>query len=118
MAKRTPIRHGEVLLLPVDFVPHGVATRVTRCIVGHSESGHHHVLESRRAFDEVITMSGERYVDLDAPTPLRHKKATQTHRELEIPSGAYKVLTKREWDLPSELGMSGNAPLGYQSHND
>jgi hypothetical protein len=56
MPQRTPIRHGEILLLPVDSVPHGQTNQVTSCIVGHSESGHHHVLESGEAFEQIVAM--------------------------------------------------------------
>jgi len=41
MPQRTPIRHGEILFLSVNSVPHAHIEQVTSCIVGHSESGHH-----------------------------------------------------------------------------
>jgi hypothetical protein len=31
MSKRTPIRHGEVLLVPVDSVPDGAIDKVSSC---------------------------------------------------------------------------------------
>jgi hypothetical protein len=39
MNPRTPIRHGEVLLLPIPAAPEGRTETVARCVVGHSESG-------------------------------------------------------------------------------
>jgi hypothetical protein len=99
MLKRTPIRHGEILLLPIDSVPAGTVGKVTACIVGHSESGHHHVLESDAAFDQIVAVNGELYVDLDAPTPLRHKKTKQRHRELTVPPGVWRVIRKTEFDV-------------------
>jgi hypothetical protein len=102
MATRTPIRHGEVLLRPVDFVPHGAfveRVRVTSCIVGHSESGHHHVLESDAAFTQIVTALGDMFVDLPDPTPLRHLKAYQQHRELQVPAGMWQVIRKTEFDI-------------------
>lgn len=39
MSRRSAIRHGEVLLLPVERVPEGMREKVGECIVGHSESG-------------------------------------------------------------------------------
>jgi hypothetical protein len=96
---RKPIRHGEILLLPVTGTPHGAVRRVTECIVGHSESGHHHVLESDAVFAEIIAANGDLYVDLDAPTPLRHRKSYQQHRELTVPAGMWRVIRKTEFDV-------------------
>lgn len=96
---RAPIRHGEILLLPVASAPDGVVRQVRKCIVGHSESGHHHVLESDTAFAEIIAANGDLYVDLHSPTPLRHRKTFQQHRELSVPAGAWRVLRKTEFDV-------------------
>jgi hypothetical protein len=100
-SNRTPIRHGEVLLLPVDAMPSGTSEQVSSCIVGHSESGHHHVLESDGVFQQIVAPNGDLYVDLSAPTPLRHHKLHQHHRELSVPPGAWRVVTKKEFDVRS-----------------
>lgn len=97
MSKRTPIRHGEILLVPVTEIPTGKVTKVRECIVGHSETGHHHVLESDEVFDQIIAANGQMFVDLDAPTPLRHRKEFQQHRELMVPAGSWKVVRKQEF---------------------
>lgn len=97
MSKRAPIRHGEVLLLPVASVPKGKSTKVHECIVGHSETGHHHVLESDSVFDQIVATNGDLFVDLDTPTPLRHRKGFDQHRELTVPPGPWKVLRKKEY---------------------
>lgn len=99
MSRRSAIRHGEVLLLPVERVPEGVREKVGECIVGHSESGHHHVLESESTFAQIVAANGDLYVDLDTPTPLRHRKSHHQHRELLIPAGAWRVLKKTEFDV-------------------
>lgn len=99
MSRRTPIRHGEVLLFPVPQIPDGRREAVTSCVVGHSESGHHHVLESDRLFAQIMAANGDLYVELDAPTPLRHHKTHQQHRELIVPPGAWRVIKKTEFDL-------------------
>ena len=54
----TLIRHGEVMLVPVDTTPAGAAEKVTSCIVGHSESGHHHVLDSEHDFAKIVAANG------------------------------------------------------------
>jgi hypothetical protein len=112
---RTPIRHGEILLVPVTAAPKGAIRQVTECIVGHSESGHHHVLESDALFAEIIAANGDLYVDLDALTPLRHRKTYQQHRELTVPAGAWRVIRKTEFDVravpdPPETAVPSRIP--------
>ena len=96
---RIPIRHGEILLVPISSAPKGVVTTVSECIVGHSETGHHHVLESETVFAQIVVANGDLFVDLDAPTPLRHRKAYQQHRELTVPPGVWRVIRKTEFDV-------------------
>ncbi|OYN76160.1 hypothetical protein [Mycolicibacterium sphagni] len=103
MSMRTPIRHGEILLLPVATVPSGESEQVTSCIVGHSESGHHHVLESDQVFAQIVAMNGDLFVDLPTETPLRHHKNHQQHRELTVPAGTWKVVRKTEFDIRSTV---------------
>ncbi|SKJ67225.1 Uncharacterised protein [Mycobacteroides abscessus subsp. massiliense] len=103
MSQRTPIRHGEILLFPVDSAPSGQMKQVTSCIVGHSESGHHHVLESGEAFAQIVAMNGDLFVDLPTATPLRHHKSHQQHRELTVPAGVWKVVRKTEFDIRSTV---------------
>lgn len=99
MSRRMPIRHGEILLLPVDSVPSGRRDRVTSCFVGHSESGHHHVLDSDEAFQQIVAENGDLFVDLGRDTPLRHQKSYQQHRELTVPAGMWRVIRKSEFDV-------------------
>jgi hypothetical protein len=114
MNPRTPIRHGEVLLLPVPAAPEGRTETVARCVVGHSESGHHHVLESDAAFRQIVTANGDLFVDLDAPTPLRHHKANLQHRELIVPSGAWRIIRKTEFDVRSMPMAPPDPPIRPQ----
>jgi hypothetical protein len=103
MPQRTSIRHGEILLLPVTSVPYGTIEQVASCIVGHSESGHHHVLESDEVFEQIIAANGDLFVDLEHDTPLRHHKTHQQHRELTVPAGTWKVIRKTEFDVRSSV---------------
>lgn len=103
MPKRTSVRHGEILLLPVIDAPTGATELVTSCIVGHSESGHHHVLESDEAFAQIVAVNGDMFVDLPSDTPLRHRKTHQQHRELTVPAGAWKIIRKTEFDVLSAV---------------
>ncbi|ABM16722.1 hypothetical protein [Mycolicibacterium vanbaalenii] len=106
---RAPIRHGEILLLPVSAAPAGASTRVVECIVGHSESGHHHVLEGKVPFTQIVGADGHLYVDLDSPTALRHRKTHQQHRELTVPAGTWRIIRKTEFDARSMMAPPDEA---------
>lgn len=103
MSQRAPIRHGEILLLPVAAAPSGQTEPVTSCIVGHSESGHHHVLESDEVFEQIVALSGDLFVDLHSDAALRHHKTHQQHRELTVPAGVWRVVRKTEFDIRSTV---------------
>ena len=91
------IRHGENLLIPIEEMPEG--KKFKTYIVGHSETGHHHVLEGETAF-EVFTDKDkqELYLRLFEPAKLVHKKAQDAHRTLNVPAGTFKVIRKQEYD--------------------
>ncbi|MCA1565848.1 MAG: hypothetical protein LC803_09460 [Acidobacteria bacterium] len=93
-----PIRHGEVLLFPVQDVPTAKVTQHTSYIVGHSETGHHHVLESKTKFDALSTQDKDLYIRLFAPGTLTHKKTVNRHNDLTVPAGTYRVIRKNEYD--------------------
>jgi hypothetical protein len=103
MSMRTPIRHGEVMLVPVNSAPAGATERVSSCIVGHSESGHHHVLDGEQEFARIVAANGDVYVDLDTPTRLLHQKDHEQHRQLEVPAGVWRVVRKTEFDVRSTV---------------
>lgn len=90
------IRHGENLLLPIDRKLNTTKSTKTY-IVGHSETGHHHVLESKTDFDVEVDRD-ELYLRLFEPAKLVHKKSFDKHRTLNIPAGTYKVVRKTEYD--------------------
>ena len=91
------IRHGEVFLEPVADVPASTTKKHKNFIVGHSETGHHHVLESDTKY-EVITDKDELYLRLFQPAKLVHKKSFDQHKTLDVPAGTYKVHRKTEYD--------------------
>lgn len=93
---RTPIRHGEVLLLPVNTTPVGISERVTSCVVGPSDSGHQHVLDGDREFGRIVDAKGTIYVDLDAPTRLWHRDRCH---ELEVGAGVWRVVRKPKFEV-------------------
>jgi hypothetical protein len=90
-----PIRHGECLLLPVTDEVAG--TQHTSFIIAHSETGHHHVLESKKPF--TISKSDKQFlIELFEPAKLVHKKTTDKHKTLPVAPGKYKVIYKNEYN--------------------
>ncbi len=95
------IRHGEILLLPVDKMPRGKITKQRVQIVGHSETGHHHVLESTAEFE--VVDKKDLYLRLFEPAKLVHKKQVDKHKTLDVPAGTYHVIYKNEYDPFSKI---------------
>lgn len=96
---RSPIRHGEILLLPVDALPKNPAKREqhTNYIVGHSETGHHHVLESDTVFEEIAAANGDIFLNLVEDAQLVHLKEVEAHRTLPVVAGGWRVIKKTEY---------------------
>lgn len=93
-----PIRHGEILLLPCTAPADEAITSAdhsTAPVVGHSETGHHHVLECPAPV-EVIHADGT-YVHLTEPGTLVQRKEADRHRDLPVPAGTYAILSKSEY---------------------
>lgn len=97
--QRTPIQHGECLLLPVGKMPKGKTVKVTEQIIAHSETGHHHVVEAKQEFEVMGSLEKQDlYLRLFEPAKLVHKKATDKHKTLTVPKGDWKILHKSEYD--------------------
>jgi hypothetical protein len=93
---------GDVYLLRVDKLPDGVKQDKIedgRYVLGHSESGHCHVVE---ATDDVtfyyIDDPMIAYLEVKQPTILRHEKqAADMHEPIQIDPGIYEVRRQREY---------------------
>lgn len=97
---RVPAQHGEVFLQRIESAPAGRPIKnLKEFTVGHSESGHNHVLESKVDFE---VMEGDEthdlYVRLFEPAELVHKKSFDIHETEIIAPGDYAVYTKTEYD--------------------
>lgn len=94
------IRHGEIMLVPVSDIPGGKTAEHKKFVVGHSETGHHHVLEAapHQVFTVTETDKKELFFRLFQPTKLVHKKATDRHKDLTIAPGLYKRFHDTEYD--------------------
>lgn len=92
------VRHGEVLLVPIIEVPNTKFAKHNKFIVGHSETGHHHVLESKTEFDVAELDKAMLIVRLFEPADLVHQKTINAHKTLTVPAGTYKIVHKTEYD--------------------
>lgn len=79
-----------------------------KLVIGHSETGHHHVL-SHHAGAEVMVLDkppeGMRILRaiLENPTSLDHEREHDTHESIGLPPGEYEFRIAREYDPYAEL---------------
>lgn len=93
------VRHGEVLLKEVSL-PQGAELKETvkSKIVAHSETGHHHVLESTKPF-EILTFNGETFINLFESGKLLHRKTGKdVHKTHKINPAVYQIIIKKEFN--------------------
>lgn len=105
-----PVAQGEVLIWMKKYAPPAVLNAMTalknlsamklengQLILGHSETGHHHVLEAVRpiAIDKaakaLIDSANDTFIELQLFEDCRlvHQRAHDTHGTLVLPAGEY-----------------------------
>jgi len=105
---------GEITIIRIGDVPEGthvgqpLALEGGKLIIGHSETGHHHVLE--RTSGATVTVldrapEGMRILHaiLDEPNKLIHERGHDTHETIALPPGEYEFRIAREFDHYAEL---------------
>lgn len=100
MKKIQPIRHGEVILKPIDNLPKGARLIETtnKYIVAHSETGHHHILESIDKY-EVYNLDGDTYIKIGTIGSLFHEKSGKNvHTTHKIQPAIYRISIKKSFD--------------------
>lgn len=104
------IRHGEVILKPVNKLPKEAKLNNEdyKIIVAHSETGHHHILEVKDKVDvskiKIYSWNGETYLEVPQIAELWHKKTGKDiHKTHTISPSIYKVVLKKEFDYFSGL---------------
>lgn len=90
--------HGENFLQPVEDIPTGKTIKTNKHIVGHSESGHNHVLTSSVDFDVVEDIAKQVFIEVHETAQLTHQKTFDIHETLEVLPGKYKVTHKTEYN--------------------
>lgn len=94
------IRHGELVLKEVESLPTEakLESEVKKFICAHSETGHHHVLESVDKF-KVYSWNGETYISLGSLGTLFHEKTGKdVHTPHKISPAIYKINIKKSYD--------------------
>lgn len=90
------MRHGELLLLPIESADMSAAEPKRNYIASHSETGHHHVIEGDCM---VLEREGQdTLVSISAATEITHKKTHDRHDSLPLEEGIYKLVKKKEYD--------------------
>jgi hypothetical protein len=94
-----PILHGENAIVPIDKMPVGKTEKHVKYIVGHSETGHHHILEAVKGQEfDIIIKDGEIYFTNKYEAKVTHKKLHEIHETKIVAPGIYKVNRKTEYD--------------------
>lgn len=103
--KKQIIRHGEVILKPESLPKGAVLTEQTKkYIVAHSETGHHHVLESTLKDIKIYTFNGDKYVEIPSMAQLWHQKTGKNvHTPHKVAPAVYKIVIKKEFNYFSGL---------------
>lgn len=103
---------GELTIRKIASVPAGVTRSPLlaehgRFIVGHSETGHHHVIDARGAsvmeLDRPPAGMKILYAILENTTSLDHLRDHDTHESIALEPGTYEIRIAREFDHYAEL---------------
>ncbi len=100
---------GEVRIFRIDAIPADAKITADH-VIGHSETGHDHVLVADRAqvYQAVTAPEGMRvlYALLESPGELRHLRDYDTHAPSVLEAGAYMFRCDREYDHYAELARA------------
>ena len=113
-----PVAQGEVYIWMEKYAPAEIKAAVKngdfkklepengQLIIGHSETGHHHVLEPQLEYgsilDEVIDATIEKTkeqlmkIKTNVVTKINHLRSNHTHENYSLPAGDYIVKGRQE----------------------
>ena len=101
---------GELTIMRVESVPTGCTPMKAeggKFIVGHSETGHHHVIGAKGASVMELDRPPEGmkvlYAILENPGSLDHLREHDTHESIALEPGTYEIRVAREFDHYAEL---------------
>lgn len=95
---------GDLLLIRIGALPADLAEVAPQdgvVVVGHSETGHHHVIDAGAAtmYEHAKPLPDailECFVVIGKETELRHLRGFDTHEALQLDPGIYRVRRQRE----------------------
>lgn len=99
------IRHGEVILKPIDNIPSEaiLESEAEKYVVAHSETGHHHILEAQKPF-KVFAWKGDKYIEVPEIAELWHQKTgPDVHTPHKIAPAIYQVVIKKQFNYFSKI---------------
>lgn len=104
----TLIRLGDASKRPEKIGGKPLSLEGGKLIIGHSETGHHHVLEHTRGASVTVldrAPEGMRILRaiLEEPNKLVHERGHDTHETIELQPGEYYFRIAREFDHYAEL---------------
>lgn len=101
---------GEITIVRVTNIENGhpLALENGKLIIGHSETGHHHVLEHTRGATVTVSDTAPEgmrilHAILKEPNKLIHERGHDTHETIELLPGEYEFRIAREYDHYAEL---------------
>lgn len=104
------IRHGEILILPVDALPENLEQifEGKEYIVGHSETGHHHLAvgtatDALTVFKPIGADASNIYLRVNSVAKVEHQKTFDRHETKTLHEGVYLVRPKNEYDPFAKL---------------
>ena len=104
------VRHGEILIVPIDKLPSNVEEVFSgkQYIVGHSETGHHHIAVGARTdaltvFKPIGADTTDIYLRVNSVAKLKHQKTFDRHETKTLHEGVYLVRGKNEYDPFAKL---------------
>jgi len=94
------IRHGEMLLIPVDEMPEVEQIfKGKQYIVAHSETGHHHIaVGDLTVFRPIGADTTDIYLRANKESVIEHRKSFDKHETKTILPGLYLCRAKTEYD--------------------
>lgn len=101
---------GEISIRRINRLPSDVAPlkpEKGHFVIGHSETGHHHVmtLDRKQVFESKNPPAGMRvlFAILEVPADLVHQRGHDTHETIQHDAGIYELRLGREFDPYAEL---------------
>lgn len=98
-----PIAQGDLLIIPVTNIPTNAkpaVADVNHYIIAHSETGHHHVIDRRKA--DVFEAADDTFISyirtLGDGAEIEHKRDFHTHETIGLaPNQTYEIRRQREY---------------------